>query len=101
MTTWEDKVNLSRHLIDKAKNTYEEAKLLKADDKYTGAVNRLYYTVLYVANALLALKGQYPQKHSSAKTIFGMEFVKTGLIDRKYSEIFSDVKIIREKSDCG
>ena len=66
MTTWKDKVFLSKHLIDKARNTYEEAKLLKGDDKYTGAANRLYNAVLYAANALLALKGKYPLKHSSS-----------------------------------
>ena len=87
------------HLVLKANSTFEEALILKEHYKYQGASNRLYYALFYCANALLALKGLASSKHRGVKSLFDLHFVKMGLIDKKYSKLFSIVRRIREDSD--
>ena len=89
----------ARHLILKANSTFEEALILKNSDKYQGASNRLYYVLFYCVNALLVLRQLSSSKHSGVKSLFDFYFVKSGLIDKKYSKLFSVVRRIREDSD--
>lgn len=95
----QEKIDLSKYYIEKSRNTYEEAVILKESNKYPGASNRLYYAFFYLANALLALKGLSSRKHSGVRSLFDLHFVKTKLVDKKYSRVYNALKEIREDSD--
>lgn len=99
MNIEEKKIDLDKIYIEKSKNTYEEAVILRENNKYLGASNRLYYSIFYLANAFLSLKGLSSRKHSGVRSLFDLHFVKTGIIDRKYSRIYNALKEIREDSD--
>ena len=93
-----DKFTLSKNLILKARKMLKVAFLLKNQDDES-ASNRLYYALFYATNAILILKGLSAKKHSGVKRFFDLYFVKSGLIDKKFSKIFEDVREIREESD--
>jgi uncharacterized protein (UPF0332 family) len=99
MSTEFDKLELAKHYLSKANNCYEDALLLKRMDRYESAANRLYYSLFHTTNAILATKGFSAGKHKGVKSLFDMYFIKTNIIDKKYSKLFNTIKEIREDSD--
>lgn len=63
------------------------------------SVNRMYYACFYAVGALLVKKGIDTSSHSVTRLQFGQLFIKTGLIDREMSKIYSDLFEKRHKSD--
>jgi uncharacterized protein (UPF0332 family) len=66
---------------------------------YDIAVSRAYYAVFYAASAALASRGIARSKHSGVISAFRQEFVKTGIIEPEYSDIYGDTMILRASSD--
>jgi uncharacterized protein (UPF0332 family) len=66
---------------------------------YAIAVNRAYYAVFYAANALLATIGLARGKHSGTISAFRQSFVKAGLIEAEYSDIYGSLMDDRHTSD--
>jgi len=62
-------------------------------------LNRAYYAVFYAASAVLQSKGIQRAKHSGVQSAFGQFFVKTGLIEIEYSDIYAAAREARELSD--
>lgn len=71
-----------------SRQAVETGKLVMAHEDYITAVNRAYYAIFYAANALLATKGLERSKHSGVIAAFRQYFVKTGIIEPKYSRFF-------------
>lgn len=63
------------------------------------AVNRAYYAIFYAANAILSTKGLERSKHSGVIAAFRQHFVKTGIIETEYSDIYGAVLDDRTESD--
>jgi uncharacterized protein (UPF0332 family) len=70
-----------------------------ADGFYASAINRAYYAIFYAANAFLATKGLARSKHSGVIAAFRQHFVKPGLIESEYSDIYGRVMDDRHKGD--
>jgi uncharacterized protein (UPF0332 family) len=71
--------------LTQAKEAYEDAKGLLADDaerKYV--VNSLYYAFYYPALALLHTKGVPAAMQSVSISLFEREFVETGFVERRF-----------------
>ena len=66
---------------------------------YSTAVNRAYYAIFYAANALLATRGLSRGKHSGVIAAFRQYFVKPGLIEPQYSDIYGRVMDNRHVGD--
>jgi uncharacterized protein (UPF0332 family) len=66
---------------------------------YAIAVNRAYYAVFYAANALLATKDLARGKHSGTISAFRQSFIKPGLIEPEYSDIYGSLMDDRHVSD--
>jgi uncharacterized protein (UPF0332 family) len=75
---------------------------------YAIAVNRAYYATfpwhcppgqVYAANALLATQGLARGKHSGTISAFRQSFVKPGLIEAEYSDIYGSLMDDRHISD--
>ena len=88
-----------KYRIEKAYQTYEAAKVLSDNGFWNSAVNRLYYSIFFAANALLVLKGIESKKHSTLKSQFSQHFVKTGKFDKKYGRLLSELYDWRQKAD--
>ena len=64
-------------------------------------MNRLYYACFYAVIALLLKNEIETLTHDGARTQFGLKFVKTGIIDKKYGLLFSKLFDYRQKGDYG
>lgn len=100
MTITEDNINLSKNYILKAKQTFKDAESLRnTEGAYVSVCNRLYYAAFYMVSAVLILKGLTSRKHSGVKSLFNLHFIKTGLINKEFGDIFRNVQQIRTDLD--
>jgi len=67
-------------LLQKAKESLRAAQLLLENGLFDFAVSRAYYTMFYIAEALLLGEGLSFSKHSATIAAFGQHFAKTGRI---------------------
>ena len=63
------------------------------------AVNRLYYACYYAVIALLIDKDIKAQTHSGVRQMFGLHFVKSGLIDKESGKFYTDIFDMRQTGD--
>ena len=59
-----------KNRIETAYKTLEAAKVLTENGFWNSAVNRLYYSVFYIVNAILVKHEIITQSHSGAKVNF-------------------------------
>jgi len=85
--------------MEHAREMLEVAQLNLEGGFYASAVNRAYYAIFYAANAVLATKGLARNKHSGVISAFRQQFVKTGLIEAIYSDIYGRVMDQRHQGD--
>ncbi len=71
-------------LLQKAADSLRAARLLEAQGLHDFAVSRAYYTMFYVAEALLLGEGLAFSKHSAVIAAFGKQFAKTGRVPQEF-----------------
>lgn len=71
-------------LLEKAARSVQAAEHLKKDGDAEFAVGRAYYAMFYAAQALLNEMTLKFRKHSGVHNGFAEQFVKPGLIDKRY-----------------
>jgi uncharacterized protein (UPF0332 family) len=96
-----DKIELSRYRIEKAKKILKDASNLFKTSSYESAINRSYYAVLNASRSLLILRGIDPETHEGIKTMLSKEFIRTGLLPKKFGETFRSIQSRRIDSDYG
>lgn len=74
----------TRLLLDKAERAVRAAQILLNADETEFAAGRVYYSMLYTAEALLHERGLVLRKHTAVHAAFGKEFAKSGLLDPKF-----------------
>jgi uncharacterized protein (UPF0332 family) len=97
--TSEEKRDLVIYRIAKSKNTFAEIGLLVNNKLWNTAVNRLYYACYYAVIALLIDKGIETLTHAGARQMFGVHFIKTGLIERDSGKFYSHLFDLRQTGD--
>ena len=75
------------------------AKNLLNDELFADSISRAYYAIFHAARAILLTKDIDPETHNGAISLFGLHFVKPGIIENKYGKIFNEAKDDRESSD--
>ncbi|MGD2206096.1 MAG: HEPN domain-containing protein [Anaerolineae bacterium] len=66
---------------------------------YDTAVNRAYYAIFYATSALLWSRGISRSKHAGVISAFRQYFVKPGIIEPEYSDLYGAVMESRITSD--
>ena len=97
----DDKIELSRYRLEKAKKFLEDAVTLFDAGSYESSVNRAYYAVLTASKSLLILRGIDPETHEGVKTMLSKEFIKTGFLPKGFGETFRSIQARRLDSDYG
>ncbi len=95
----DDKKDLIAYRLSKAKDTLVEVELLIINNLWNTAVNRLYYACYYAIKALLINKGIKAETHNGVRQMFGLHFIKTGIIDKELGKFYSDVFDMRQTGD--
>ena len=83
----------------KSEEKLNAAKTLFREGFVDDAISRAYYSMFHAASAVLFAEGITVESHSALKTMFGLHFVKTGKIDKKYGRWLNKLKDERENGD--
>ena len=97
--TREERKNLVIYRITKSKNTLAEIDLLINYKLWNTAINRLYYACYYAVIALLIDKEIETLTHAGARQMFGLHFIKTGLIEKDLGKFYSRLFDLRQTGD--
>ena len=96
MAVPECEVNL---YMDRAHEMLDAAAHNIAGSFYGSGINRAYYAIFYSANALLLTRGISRSKHSGVIAAFRQYFVRSGLIESEYGDVYGRVMDDRHLSD--
>ena len=91
--------DLIKYRIARAKDTFDDVRILANSEKWNSAINRLYYAAYYAVIAHLLDSGLKPTTHNEAKSNFSEYFIKSGKLDKKFGLIFSQLFTWRQKGD--
>jgi uncharacterized protein (UPF0332 family) len=95
----EHDTELSRYRFEQAERCLKSAKTLSEDEDYKGAANRSYYCVFHCMRSILALEGADYKKHSAVISHFRKEYIKTGKLNERLSDILTGLFRVRTESD--
>ena len=94
---------LTRHSsgqrMARADESLEDARILAKAERWNACVNRLYYACFYAVSALLYFHSIEAMTHKGVRIKFMSEFIKTGLFDKEYGKLFSDLFDWRQEGD--
>jgi len=88
-----------KDLLLKAEDSLKAARLLAKRGLHDFAVSRAYYTMFYVAEALLLTEGLSFSKHSAVISSFGQHFAKTGRVPLEFHRYLVDGQVLRHIGD--
>ena len=85
--------------IQRSKDALEVAATMITHQYWSDAVSKAYYAMFYAANAIILTKGISASKHSAVISIFGEQFARTNVIDRRFHREFIDAFDNRQTAD--
>jgi len=90
-----------QHFLDLADESHEVAgKLIEMGHARFSAAQS-YYTIFYLAQAMLLSKGLTFSSHSAVMAAYGKEFAKTGTLDPKFHRYIIDAQERRQVGHYG
>jgi uncharacterized protein (UPF0332 family) len=89
------------YLMERAWSAFNDAKALADIRSWNSSVNRLYYASFYAVLALFAKYDINTHTHTGVKTQLSLRFIKTGLLDKSFGLLYSDLFDFRQKGDYG
>ena len=85
--------------ISKNKEKLEAAKMLLREGFVDDAISRAYYSMFHAASAALLSEDITVESHSALNKMFGLRFIKTEKIDKKFGRWLNRLKDERENGD--
>ena len=85
--------------IEKAIRAYEQAKGVLGLKYWETIANRLYYAAYNAVSALLIANGETAQTHSGVIHLFGLHFVKTGIVSSDIGRLYHSLFTMRQTGD--
>ncbi len=95
----QEKTELVKYRIAKARQTLNEVPILIQSNFLNNAINRLYYACFYGVSALLLDRNIQAKSHAGTKQMFGLHFVKTGILTEEANDFFKLVFELRHTGD--
>ena len=94
----EYKAELINYRIEKARECIKDTESDISTGSLHSAANRLYYAVFNAMRVLLANDGVDFSKHSGVISYVRSQYIKTGILEIKFSELIRNAESIR--NDC-
>jgi uncharacterized protein (UPF0332 family) len=94
-----ERLELVQYRIAKARDTFKEVALHIENELWNTAVNRLYYACYYAVIALLIQHEIEANTHAGVRQMFGLHFIKTGIIGKELGKFYSDIFDMRQTGD--
>lgn len=95
----ENRQQLIKYHIEKSKQAVEDVKFLIENKKLYLAANRIYYGIFYILSALALRYNFSTRNHGQLIGWFNKNFVKTNVVDKKYSNIVRSSFELRSEAD--
>ena len=95
----DDREEMVLYRIQKSRETINEIEVLVRNKFWSTAINRIYYACYYAVSALLLRNGLTPQSHSGTRQMFGLHFIKSGIISKDFGKFYSDIFDMRHSGD--
>ena len=89
------------HFLKLADESHEVAKALIDMDHPRFSAAQTYYTIFYLAQAILLTKGLTFSKHSAVVAAYGKEFAKTSILDPKFHHYIIQAQKLRLAGHYG
>ena len=99
MTTDTQRREMVRYWWSKALDSLASARRECEAGSYSFAMNRLYYAAFYGVCAALLDDRQAFKKHSGVRSAFHRHFIKTGLLDVKWGQLYDQLFEDRQEGD--
>jgi uncharacterized protein (UPF0332 family) len=99
--TINNKQDYINYRLQKADESFADAELLAENERWNSVVNRLYYASFYAVIALLLSRDINATTHDGCRNQLGLNFIKTGIIDKRFGRHFSKLFDLRQKGDYG
>jgi uncharacterized protein (UPF0332 family) len=90
-----------QHYLNRAKESHAAANVLLERQFWGFSAAQSYYTMFYLAQALLLSKGLTFSSHSAVIAAFGKEFAKTKLFAPKFHRLLIDAEARRAIGHYG
>jgi uncharacterized protein (UPF0332 family) len=90
-----------KRMLQKADRTFKAAKDLLEMDYFESASSRAYYSVFYLLEAVLLVKGLCFSKHSAVIAAFSKYFIKEGIFPKDFAKKIRALRKDREIGDYG
>jgi len=95
----EERDAIASFRLQRAHETIVEAKGNIEMQYWHAAANRLYYACYYAVLGLLIKNGYSSRTHSGTIGLFGIHFVKTGIVSREQNKFFRKLFDLRQGGD--
>ena len=90
-----------QHLLNLADESHEVAKGIMKMGHPRFSAAQSYFTIFYLAQALLLSKGLTFSSHSAVVAAYGKDFAKTGLLDSKFHRYLIEAQKRRQTGHYG
>jgi hypothetical protein len=94
-----DPAKVAQGFIESAHGRLRSARAVREIGEYGNAMSLVYYAFLDAADAALAARTIRTKSHAGTISLFGLHFIKPGLVDAKYSRWFRRARKFRLQAD--
>ncbi len=99
MTTNQQRSGMVRYWWSKALESLASARREFEAGSYAFAMNRAYYAAFYGVSATLLEREQTFRKHSGVRAAFHRQFIRTGLLDKTWGQLYDQLFEDRQEGD--
>ncbi len=90
---------LISYRLERSKESIKAAEIMLEKGMLIFAMNRIYYSMFYAVQAVLALHGLSFSKHGQVKGYFNRELIKTGVFPLDIGRMYNKAFEYRQKFD--
>lgn len=90
-----DPVKVAHDFLDSAHRRLRAAKFMQREGRFGEMMSLVFYAFLDAGDAALAAPSICTRSHAGAISLFGLHFIKPGLVDAKYSHRFRRARKFR------
>jgi len=90
---------LITYRMEKSKEAIKAAEIMLENSMLTFAMNRIYYSMFYAVQSLLAFDGVSFSKHGQVKGYFNRDWIKSGKFPKASGQLYNKPFEYRQKFD--
>ena len=90
---------LITYRMERSKEAVKAAEIMLENNMLTFAMNRIYYSMFYAVQSLLASDGVTFSKHGQVKGYFNREWIKSGKFPKRLGQLYNKAFEYRQKFD--